>query len=150
MVRDGRARFCAFIIHCFDAFGKLFKENCNGSNCQAKLLIEWNNLAGSYAVESLCTLESQQFWEELVSGYYEGVSKECKSSVISTVLNTLYSFAVTQAHLRLTNLASNCASNTTLLAPEADDNIALCRLFGFSLHASITTQKNALGIGKRK
>ena len=150
MVKDGRARLCAFIKHCIDAFGKLFKEYCRGSNRQAKLLIEWNNLAGSYAVESLSTLESQRFWEELVSGYHEGVSNECRSTVISTVLNTLYSFAVTQVHLLLTNLASNCASNITSLAPEADDDIALYRLFGFSLHASITTRKNALGIGKRK
>lgn len=69
--------------------------------------------------------------------YQLPISEDCKSSILSAILSALFTFMSTQVQVILEEMETNCSYIGAPAAIQPDDDVALYRLFGFSLHASI-------------
>lgn len=132
LLQDGLNTFCY-----------LYGEECvKGKDRHLRLMLAWNAFSSTFATESQATSSSRKRWAGLIEGYPNSVRDECRSAVVSAIFSALYSFLVKQIQLILERLQSRCetllSGNST---PLPDDDVALYRYFGFSLHASIIARR---------
>ncbi len=129
-----------------DNFCFIYGKDCvKGADRHLRMIHKWNMFCSSYAVASLASCSSTQKWEELTKGYEKRICEETRSSVMSAVFTGMYTFLVRQVKIVLESLESSCqtllSQNDTSMATVPDDDVALYRYFGFSLHASIISRK---------
>ena len=134
LLKDGLDEFCS-----------LYGWKCvTGSQRQLRLLVEWTKFCASFVVE---TPTKKLIFKQLIEGFDE-ISEDTKSAVISAVLAALYNCLVHQINMILENLKSQWEfavyKPPDVVTP--DDDVALYRLFGFSLHASISYHTQACSV----
>ncbi len=135
LLQDGLDKFCL-----------IYGNHCvKGADRHLRMIYEWNMFCSSYAVASLASCSSTQRWHELTKGYEKRICEETRSSVMSSILTGMYTFLVRQVKFVLESLECSCQTllshNDTSIPTIPDDDIALYRYFGFSLHASIISRK---------
>ena len=132
LLQDGLDKFCL-----------LYGDECTtGADRHLCMMIAWNTFCSTYAVESIATCTSKIRWGHLTSGYGNVISEESRSSVVSAIFSGLYTFVLKQIQLILERLEVQCETLLSQSSPMVpDDDVALYRFFGLSLHASIIVCK---------
>ena len=136
----GKAQLAELLNISLLSFCTTYEGGAKGADRHAKLLLEWGKVSAQYAINTC-----NPWWEKVITSY-KAVSNECRSAVISAVFSAAFTFFSKQVQLLLGQLENECASSLMMDEPVPDDDLALYRLFGFSLHASIHYRKRSIGV----
>ena len=138
-----------------DEFVLLYESYGQKRGGFATLLRDWHVVCGRLSCESLEDEKSSTVWVSAKEGYSDVISSDDRSAIMSFIGAACYAFFQKQVSYLIQHWSSVQLKYQELLAGspspvKADDDIALYRLWGFSLFASIRFRKSALTKFKKR
>lgn len=149
-IKDSKQKELLVIIgDAVEKYTTLMSKYNVGKDKYGRLLASWYEYVGSWAVATMCSSDDQRImYDDLVTGFEDVISDDDRSCTIHSIFSELFSSF--SDHMDAVQSQTFCSRHNDTLsvsdicAPcdgKPDNDVALCKISGFSLHSCIEGRK---------